>query len=131
MSKEKLKRTHVQLEKALVSLKQMIDKPSQEDRSNIDACIQRFEFSVELFWKFLKRILEDKGLLVFYPKEVVREAYAGHLIENEALWLKMLQDRNLTSHSYNEELADEIFEHIPDYYQAMWQIFLKLSEADK
>ncbi|MCX7123564.1 MAG: HI0074 family nucleotidyltransferase substrate-binding subunit [Gammaproteobacteria bacterium] len=125
MSTEKLKRTQAQLEKALIALKQMIDKPMQEDRSNIDACIQRFEFSVELFWKFLRRVLEGKGLLVLYPKEVIREAYAGGLIDNEALWLGMLQDRNLTSHSYNEELADEIFEHIPAYYQAMWQVLLK------
>ncbi len=129
MITEKIKRTQAQLEKALIALKQMIDKPMQEDRSNIDACIQRFEFSVELFWKFLRRVLEGKGLVVLYPKEVIREAYAGGLIDNEALWLGMLQDRNLTSHSYNEELADEIFEHIPAYYHAMWHTFLSVVSA--
>ena len=92
-----------------------------------DSCIQRFEFSVELCWKFLKRILEDKGVEVVYPRDVIRTAFAGRLINDEALWLSMLDDRNLTSHTYDEDLADEIFAHIPAYYQAMRDCLLSLS----
>lgn len=47
--------------KALNTLESMVNKPMQEDRGNIDACIQRFEFVIELFWKLLKRILESRG----------------------------------------------------------------------
>lgn len=101
-----------QLTKALNALKVMLDKPMEQDRGNIDASIQRFEFCVELFWKYLKRIIESRGKEVSYPKDVLQEAYAGKLIDDESTWLQMLRDRNLTSHTYNEQLADEIYTHI-------------------
>jgi len=108
------------LEKALLALKVMVNKPMEEDRSNIDATIQRFEFTIELFWKTLKYFLAEQGVDARYPKEILRAAYAGNLIEQETVWLSMLNDRNLTSHSYNEELADEIYEHITTtYYQLL------------
>lgn len=101
-----------QLDKALKALKVMIDKPIDPDRGVVDASIQRFEFCVELFWKHLKRIIESHGQSVFYPKDVLQAAYAGKLIDDEAIWLQMLKERNLTSHTYNEQLADEIYTHI-------------------
>lgn len=112
------------LEKALISLKTIIDKPVDKDRAYIDASIQRFEFTVELFWKCLKRLIEEKGKEVNYPKDVLQEAYAGRLIDNESTWLKMLHDRNRTSHTYDEALADEIYGHIKsDYYPIMQKTF--------
>lgn len=60
-------------------------------------------------WKLLKNILESKGVKVQYPKNILQEAFQGHLINHEQIWLKMLEDRNMTSHTYNEELADQIF----------------------
>ena len=101
---QKLTISFEKLGKALNALEVMVNKPLQEDRSNIDACIQRFEFVIELYWRLLKRILEARGREVFYPKDVLQEAYAGHLIDDETLWLQMLNDRNQTSHTYDEEL---------------------------
>lgn len=100
----------------------------QEDRSNIDATIQRFELTIELFWKLLKRILASKGIEVLYPKDVLRQAYAGKLIDNEDAWLNMLRDRNLTSHTYNEDLADEIYGNIRGYYPIIKATFDKLKQ---
>lgn len=111
---------------ALAALQQMVEKPMQADRSNIDACIQRFEFTIELFWKLLRRILESKGVLVVYPKDVLRSAYAGGLIDDELQWLQMLKDRNQTSHTYNEKLADEIYQHIKEYFPLLETTYLKL-----
>ena len=125
MSKNKIDLIQQKLERVLIALKEMIDKPMQDDRSNIDACIQRFEFSIELFWKFLKRILEDRGLELIYPKDVIRAAYQGKLIDQEDIWLDMLKDRNMASHTYDEELADEIYTHITTYYQLLWSSFQK------
>ena len=76
------------LEKALTSLEQIIKMQDIDDRIIVDATIQRFEFTVELFWKFLKGILEKKGVFVQYPKDVLREAFRGYLIDNESEWLK-------------------------------------------
>lgn len=117
MSKIQIDEAFMKTEKALMALKQMIDKPMQEDRSNIDAAIQRFEFTIELFWKLLRRILTDKGVDVVYPKDVLQQAYKGSLIDDEAAWIVMLRDRNLTSHTYNVQLADTIYSHLPGYYK--------------
>ncbi|MFO1257720.1 MAG: HI0074 family nucleotidyltransferase substrate-binding subunit [Gammaproteobacteria bacterium] len=101
---DQVKKSFDRLEKAIIALQVMVVKPMEADRSNIDATIQRFEFTIELYWKLLKRLLEEKGVIVQYPRDVLREAYAGRLIDDEAIWLNMLKDRNLSSHTYNEEL---------------------------
>ncbi len=115
MEKEKTSLSFKRVEKAIVALALMATKPMQEDRGNIDATIQRFEFTIELFWKLLRNLLEMKGVFVQYPKDVLREAYRGHFIEDEQVWLSMLQDRNLTSHTYDEALADQIYKRIQNY----------------
>lgn len=116
-----------QLEKALISLEVMIKKPMDEDRGNIDATIQRFEFTIELFWKSLKAILEERGIAVHSPKSVLKEAFAERLIDDEQSWLDMLEDRNLTSHTYNQDLADEIYENIKEYVLVFRKAFNKIS----
>lgn len=116
------------LDNVLRSLGEIINKPTEVDRSNIDACIRRFGFSVDLSLKLLKRILESEGVEVQFPKEVLQEAYKGKLIDDESLWLQMLKDRNLSSHTYNQALADEIYQRIQSYYPLMNDTFKSLSE---
>lgn len=53
----------------------------------VDASIQRFEFTVELFWKLLKRSIISLGREVNFPKEVLQEAYLSKMIEDEKIWL--------------------------------------------
>ncbi len=85
--------------------------------TNIDSTIQRFEFTIELFWKLLKKVLLTKGVTAQYPKDVLKEAFAGSLIEDEAIWLDMLKDRNQTSHTYDQPLAIEIYSRMPKYLE--------------
>src|SRR5665647_765179 len=78
-----------------------------------DGIIQRFEFTFELAWKTLKAIFEEEGLNgLNSPKIVLREAFLAGLIEDDELWLLMLNDRNSTSHIYSKELAIEICNNI-------------------
>lgn len=114
------------LEKALLALEIAAFKPMQDDKMNVDATIQRFEFTIELFWKLLKSILEEKGIEVQYPKDVLREAYKGHLINDELLWLSILKDRNLTSHTYDDKLANEVYIRIQKYVPLFRSTFDKL-----
>src|SRR3990172_6830402 len=100
------------VEKALDALKVMVNESMHKNRMNVDATIQRFEFSIELFWKLLQKILALKGEESVYPRDVLRAAYKGKLINDEEAWLAMTKDRNLTSHTYNEELADTIYHNI-------------------
>lgn len=79
MTKQQIQDALAKLEKALAALGTMVSEPIDPKRANIDATIQRFEFTIELFWKYLKRLLAERGVIVQYPKDVLREAYAGHL----------------------------------------------------
>lgn len=119
MSKYQIEEAFLRVEKALKALSVALLKPVDTDDLYLDATIQRFEFSIELFWKLLKLLLASKGVEVVYPKDILRESFAGKLIDNEQIWLGMLRDRNLTSHTYNEELAITIYANIKKYYPVM------------
>jgi nucleotidyltransferase substrate binding protein (TIGR01987 family) len=114
--------------KALTAFEIMAQEPMQVHRGNVDATIQRFEFTIELFWKLLKRILLVLGREVLYPRDILKEAYAGKLIDNENVWLKMLNDRNQTAHTYDEQLADKIYTNIKDYCPILRQTYNQLFE---
>ena len=80
-----------------------------------DASIQRFEFTIELFWKVLKKILAYEKVETGTPRDTLSKAYQYHLIQDEEVWLSMLDDRNNTSHAYKEKEAKLIFDHIKNY----------------
>lgn len=103
------------VEKALKALEVVVQKPMDEDRTKIDATIQRFEFTIELFWKLLKKLLFSKGVSTQYPRDILQQAYAGNLIDDKQVWLKMMNDRNQTSHTYDEDLTNQIYERIKTY----------------
>lgn len=89
----------------------------------IDGTMQRFEFCFELLWKTLKVALyETQGFDAVSPKQVLQKAYAVGWLDDEKLWIDMLRDRNLTSHTYKEDLAREIYAHIHDYYPEMRRV---------
>lgn len=92
-----------------------------ESDLEIDGTIQRFEFTFELMWKFLKIFLESEGIICRSPKECLKEAYKGEIIENENLWLNMLSDRNLSVHIYDMETSREIFDRIKTLYLSEFQ----------
>ena len=122
-----IKQNFYTLNKALIALEAMVNKPMQEDRRNVDACLHRFKFTIELFWKLLKKVLFSLGDDVVYPRDILKESYKGKLINNEQLWLQMRQDRNQTSHSYDEELADKIYTNIKNYFPVLKKTFDELS----
>ncbi len=106
---------------AVASLEAMVHTPVDETRAQIDSCIQRFEYSFELTWKTLKVVLESQGQPVAFPRQVLEKSYQGNLIDNEEIWLNMLSDRNATSHAYNKEIADSIYQNIKNVYLAELQ----------
>lgn len=90
-----------------------ITNPSKVERAGI---IQGFEFTFELFWKTFKAAAEEQGSRVDSPKGALKKAYQSQLIDDESLWLQMLNDRNETSHIYNEALAVAIYGRIVHQY---------------
>src|SRR5206468_2182176 len=82
----------------------------------IDASIQRFEFSFELAWKALQQVVRERvGSETAGPKPTLQRAHANGLIADESVWLAMLTDRNLSSHTYHEALARELRARLPRY----------------
>jgi nucleotidyltransferase substrate binding protein (TIGR01987 family) len=84
-----------------------------------DATIQRFEFTFEVIWKTIKLYLERQGYECGGPRSTLKKAFAENLIatpEEADLWLQMLEDRNLTTHAYDETLARQIYRHIVQIY---------------
>jgi nucleotidyltransferase substrate binding protein (TIGR01987 family) len=87
-----------------------------------DAAIQRFEFTFEALWKFLKEYLkEQEGIISNSPKACFRELFPlGLLNETETVaFLEMTDDRNMTSHTYKEEVSQIIFSRLPEYSTAI------------
>jgi nucleotidyltransferase substrate binding protein (TIGR01987 family) len=94
-----------------------------------EGLIQRFMFTFELAWKTLKDKMEDDGLLLdqVSPKAVIRDAYAAKYIENVAIWLDMIGDRNLLSHTYNFSTFEEVSITIKQLYlQEFEDLYQKL-----
>ena len=97
-----------------------------DDPLAIDASIQRFEFTFELFWKLLRRRLAREGVEAASPRATLREAYRLNWLEGEAVWLGMLDDRHRTAHTYREALAREIYARLPAHAAAMRDAFRQL-----
>ena len=96
------------LEKALDSLEKALNPIPQNDRER-DGAIQRFEYSFELCWKLAQKMFSSEGIQVHSPKAVIRELASQGLIDNPEDWLDFLEKRNLTSHTYNEKVAEKVF----------------------
>ncbi len=88
--------------------------------------IQYFEFTYELAWKTLKRILNGRGKDLNSPKPVFREAALEKLIDNPELWFDFTKDRNETVHSYNKLIANNIFKDLHLFDAEMLKLIIKI-----
>ncbi|MGB4058542.1 MAG: HI0074 family nucleotidyltransferase substrate-binding subunit [Alphaproteobacteria bacterium] len=105
-----------QFGKALDRLKEMIDLPA-DYFARREGLIQTFEYTIELCWKTLKAVLELNGRFVNLPRDILKESFAaGWLGDDDKIWFRMIDDRNMTSHTYKEELADQVVRHVEGYY---------------
>ena len=91
--------------------------------------IQFFEMTFELAWKVLKDYLESEGYMVKSPRETVKQAFQIGLIDNGHIWIDALSNRNLTTHTYDEELATKMTSEILNaYLPELDKLYNKLSE---
>jgi len=114
--------------KAFAQLSAASDLAKQRKLSDLEqqGLIQAFEFTHELAWNILKDFLESRGTTDLYgSRDATREAFAKGLIEDGETWMAMIQSRNQTSHTYNEDTADEIATAILSSYVKEFEKFLK------
>jgi len=116
-----------ELNRALMRLEEALARSASSDTLVRDATIQRFEFCFELAWKALKfALLTSEGFDTVSPKATLQKAYAVQWINNEKQWIDMLTDRNLSSHTYREQLAQEIYSRIGSHAKSIRELYLFL-----
>ena len=92
----------------------------------LDLAVKRFEFTYEMSWKAIRRSLDFMGIDAKYPRSCFKEAYALGLITNEAVWLEMIEQRNLTSHVYNQDEVMGILLRLDDYCRNFEELLANL-----
>jgi nucleotidyltransferase substrate binding protein (TIGR01987 family) len=116
-----------QFEKAFLLLQDAIriDKPSVVERAGL---IQFFEMAFELSWKLLKDFEEAEGFMVKSPRDAIKQAFQADIIGQGHDWIDALEDRNLTTHTYNEETAIDVEQKIRNkYFPCLQQLYQDFS----
>ncbi|MFH1429156.1 MAG: nucleotidyltransferase substrate binding protein [Candidatus Margulisiibacteriota bacterium] len=102
-------------EKAFLLLERTlkIKQPSEAEGGGI---IQFYEATFELSWKMLKDYLDEQGFTVTSPREAIKQAFQSDIIEDGHIWIEALEDRNLTTHTYDEKTAAKVIKRIRENY---------------
>jgi len=117
------------LGRAVSRLEEVIKQPNPEEKQIYqDAAIQRFEFCNELYGRVLKKFLAYEKVESTTPRDVIAKAYQYKLIDDEKIWLSMMDDHNKTSHVYKEDEAKRVFENIKTYYPTLEKTYGKLKK---
>lgn len=119
------------LKKAYGKLKEVSDIYDGKNEIIRDSLIQRFEFTYELTHKTMKEFMKYLGVTLenSFPRTIFKKAYVNNLISNDKVWINLLEDRNSTSHIYNENLANEVADRIiKDYVNAIGELVENLEK---
>lgn len=110
------------------------DKNSNDVITDIikEGLIQRFEYTHELAWNVMKDFLLEVGeIKTMGSKDATREAFKADLISDGDVWMEMIISRNNTSHTYNEEIAHEIYSKIIYNYYPEFLAFKAIMEVKR
>jgi len=99
---------------ALAQFDEIVATP-REKAYIVDAAIQRFEFTVEAAWKAMAGAAEAEGLPAAGPRMALESALKLGLVEDDGAWAAIMKDRNLSTHTYNRDLAEELYGRLPTH----------------
>lgn len=121
----------LELGKAIKSLEEAISlyqnaKTDLEKKAFRDAAIQRFEFSIELSWKTSMKVL---GSTTVAAKNAVREMARSNLIDDAEVWLRFIDGRNETSHSYDEDVAQRVYALVVTFLPYAQKLLEKIKQS--
>jgi len=113
---------------ALAQLTSAFELAGQRPLSDLEkqGLIQAFEFTHELAWNVMKDYFAYQGTSsITGSRDAVRESFNTGIISDGEGWMEMIRSRNLSSHTYNQQVADEIVERILNCYHPLFQAFLQ------
>jgi len=94
--------------------------------------IQAFEYTHELAWKVMQDFFVYQGNTeIRGSRDATRQAFSAELITDGDNWMEMIKNRNLTSHTYNEEISEEIYRNIVDRFYPLFVAFQETMERIK
>jgi nucleotidyltransferase substrate binding protein (TIGR01987 family) len=113
--------------RALNVLNRVAPPAKIENETHVLASIQAFEMTLELAWNLLKDYMQAEGLqFQLSPKSTIREALNKNYITDGQVWMDAIKDRNLTAHSYNQEIAKQL---ITDIQKKFLPMFVELEQS--
>ena len=131
MEREEIKYQLELFKKAYDSMRKWIEKSVLNELER-DWVIQRFEFTIELTWKTLKKILEfewwNNNL---FPREIIKEFAKKWIITEPKLFIDFLDLRNNASHNYDEDMIEEMFLFIKNNYKVFDELIKELENLIK
>ncbi len=118
--------------KALRQLTEFVEK-DKLNKLEEQGLIQSFEYNYELAWNTIKDFYEYQAETdIQGSRDAIRLAFKRGLIEDGETWMKMIDSRNLTTHTYNEDTASEIVtEILENYYKMFIKLQKKLKEFEE
>ena len=111
--------------RAFLKLKEFVDTDNgtEKDRS---AIINAYQYTFELFWKTLQKYMRQQEILdELGPSSVIRTAFQYEIIDNGPQYMQMLKDRNLITHTYKEDVAEDIYLNIKNEYIEILEDFIE------
>jgi len=97
--------------------------PSQLEQ---DGILQRFEFTFELAWKVIQEYAQTQGVETVSPRDAIRVGAQLGIVDIPEDWFIDLKNRNLTTHIYNEQTAQEILTQIPKFSSRVHSLLISL-----
>jgi nucleotidyltransferase substrate binding protein (TIGR01987 family) len=105
-------------DRAFVLLRSALEEKRPLSMLEKEGVIQRFEYSYELAWKTLKDYLEANGVVIspVTPRQVIKEAFSAKVISDGQVWINMIDNRNLLSHTYDFAVFEQAVQAIAAHY---------------
>lgn len=117
---------------SLANLKDIYDYEEPYSNIVLTGMVALYEICFEQSWKAIRELMEKSGAAVARtgsPKQILKTAYEMGMIEDEAIWLRALQARNLATHAYNQAVASEIVKAVKkDYYPMFCALKAEIDE---
>lgn len=129
MPQSKFENLYKEYGEAVAGLEGVLAQPKNEFMR--DSAIKRFEIAFDLAWKIIKAHVEEKGIICASPVACFKEAYRQGILNYDDIWVKeLVETRNKTVHTYDEKLAEEVYDVLPRFLQAFQELLNALTKKE-